>query len=185
MTGPVFSLTDKHIALLRHAYVGWDCTESGAPCIDPKRPYGNGDVEDDVIRLLFGDLPEDARDALRDYARQLHEDTEIALQIVLTTGAFKPGKYQKGDAYKHLSWVEVTRRRAIRMKQQGVSRGFPDYLVIVGEGLVFIELKRRTGSKIAPEQVEWIGTLHQLPGVVAKICKGAGEAIELIEGVAI
>lgn len=72
------------------------------------------------------------------------------------------------------------RRRAIRMKREGVSRGFPDYLVITKSGLAAIELKRVKGSKVAPEQVEWIQALQDA-GTPAKICKGADEAIKFIE----
>lgn len=74
------------------------------------------------------------------------------------------------------------KRRAIRVKREGTSRGFPDYVVIVNNTLVFIELKRRSGSRISPEQVEWIKALQDA-GAVAQICKGAGEAITLIENI--
>lgn len=71
------------------------------------------------------------------------------------------------------------KRRAIRVKQQGVSRGFPDYLVITNAGLVAIELKRLRGSKLSPEQNEWVDALNAA-GVPAKVCRGAQEAIDFI-----
>lgn len=71
-------------------------------------------------------------------------------------------------------------RRAIRMKQQGLSRGFPDYLVIAHGELYAIELKRVKGSKVAPEQREWLEALAAV-GVRAAICHGAKEAAEFIE----
>lgn len=73
-----------------------------------------------------------------------------------------------------------SKRRAIRMKQQGVSRGFPDYLVIAGEHLYGIELKRQRGGSVSPEQREWITALNEA-GVQTIVARGAQEAIRFIE----
>jgi len=73
------------------------------------------------------------------------------------------------------------KRRAIRMKQQGTSKGFPDYLVIVPGRLLAIELKRTKGSKVTPEQLEWLDALEKV-GVQGAVCKGAEAAINFIEG---
>lgn len=73
-----------------------------------------------------------------------------------------------------------SRRRAIRMKQQGVSRGFPDYLVIAGEHLYGIELKRQRGGVVSPEQRAWITALNEA-GVETIVARGAAEAIRFIE----
>jgi hypothetical protein len=74
------------------------------------------------------------------------------------------------------------RRRAIRMKQQGTSKGFPDYLVIKNNTLIVIELKRVRGSTISPEQREWLAALAAC-GIPCFIARGASEAIEAIESV--
>lgn len=79
------------------------------------------------------------------------------------------------------------RRRAIRMKQQGTSSGFPDYIVIVptktrGDRTVIIELKRQRGSKTSPEQLQWIAAFLQA-GIDARVCKGAADAIDFIKEV--
>src|ERR1044072_8317229 len=74
------------------------------------------------------------------------------------------------------------KRRAIRVKRQGVSKGFPDYLVITSNGLVAIELKRVKGSKTSPEQLDWIEALTTA-GIPAEICKGAQAAIDFINKV--
>ena len=90
----------------------------------------------------------------------------------------------KGYKFTHIAnetgGSPEAKRRAIRVKQQGVSRGFPDYLVITKAGLVAIELKRIKGSKVSPEQVEWVDALNET-GIPAKICKGANMAINFIE----
>jgi len=75
------------------------------------------------------------------------------------------------------------RRRAIRMKQQGTSKGFPDYTIILKRGgIAIIELKRVRGSATSPEQKEWIAAF-QAAGVPARICRGAAESIAFIEEV--
>lgn len=74
------------------------------------------------------------------------------------------------------------RRRAIRVKQQGVSRGFPDYLIIVNGRLIAIELKRKKFSATSQQQVEWVAALNAA-NVETRICKGAEEAIKFIEEV--
>jgi len=68
------------------------------------------------------------------------------------------------------------------MKQQGVSRGFPDYIVIVKGKLLFIELKRVKGSRVSPEQLEWIAALEAC-GVYAEVCAGWEHAKVFIEEV--
>lgn len=122
-----FTLTEDHLALLKHAYVQWDDAESGAPAIDPKRPYGNSDVETDIAEILTGSSPlleEDARwDREGDLVsvslpdgrvltgsdlKKLHRETADALQIVLCTGGFVPGTYRKTVPYSGRSWELVT-----------------------------------------------------------------------------
>mgnify|MGYP001086779590 CR=1 FL=1 len=98
-----FVLNEKHIKLLRHSYVSWDSTEYGAAGIDPKRPYGNSDVLKDIVKILFGDLPEKTIKDLSEYANQIHGETKTALQIILTTGKFEPGIYVADD-YSDRSW---------------------------------------------------------------------------------
>ena len=98
-----FNLTEQHIALLSKAITSWDDAEFGAPCIDSKRPYGNSDVYEDMVKILglphktcphCGELLDEFdKDAL--YV--LHKETEIALQIVLATKSFQPGSYVTGD----------------------------------------------------------------------------------------
>jgi hypothetical protein len=127
-----FTLTENHLKLLRRMNVSYneDC-EYGAPEIDPKRPYGNSNVEQDIIEILgMKELregvfefdfngkkwllkgedkyniefvgPEDEK--LVEQLQKLHRETETALQIVLSTGSFKPGKYKEKD---YGDWVYV------------------------------------------------------------------------------
>lgn len=73
------------------------------------------------------------------------------------------------------------RFQGIRNKQQGTSKGFPDYLVITKSNkLIAIEMKRIKGSVTSPEQKVWIGRLTKA-GIPAKVCKGFEQAKEFIE----
>lgn len=100
-----FTLTHQHIALLRRANVGWNESEFGAPAIDPKRPYGNGDALSNLAEIL-GEPPvtcphceeplplgENREQSLH----KIHRETEMALQVVLVTGRFEPGVYVADD----------------------------------------------------------------------------------------
>lgn len=119
MREKTFTLHEDHITLLRKMYVGWQYCETGAPEIDPKRPYGNGDVARDIIEMLdWKDLDNmedeesddfyesDEYEELRYQAMTLHEQTEIALQIILQTGSFVVGDYVNKSEYG-LQWELV------------------------------------------------------------------------------
>lgn len=72
--------------------------------------------------------------------------------------------------------------RAIWDKRDGVSKGFPDFLVIAEGKVIVIELKRLKGSKTSPEQLLWIEAFTNA-GTPAAVCKGAEEAIAFIKSV--
>jgi hypothetical protein len=96
-----FEVTKEHLKLLRGMYITWNEDEFGAPSVDPKRPYGNSQVYDDM-RAILGELgelyyPEEELDLL-------HKQTAIALQIVLKTGKYKAAKY-RADRYTQ-GWKE-------------------------------------------------------------------------------
>lgn len=110
-----FTLTAEHVSLLRRAYVGWQHTETGAPEIDPKRPYGNSYVAGDVIEILGWPEPplvDDEREgpeweAIEDRALTLHRETAVALQIVLSLGSFEPGEYERTEQFNRRAWRRV------------------------------------------------------------------------------
>jgi hypothetical protein len=71
---------------------------------------------------------------------------------------------------------------AVRFKAEGVRKGFPDMLLPVARGAyhsLAIELKRRKGGVVSPEQKAWIAALNE-QGWLAVVCRGADEAIEVI-----
>lgn len=100
--GPVFSVRDCHLRLLRHANVKW---EDNAPVIDSKRPYGNSDGLQDVARVLGVKYQDnDKQDAA---LRAVHRGTATALQICLVCGEFRTGRYRQRDRYDYLSWERI------------------------------------------------------------------------------
>ena len=71
---------------------------------------------------------------------------------------------------------------AVRMKKTGVKPGVPDLCLPVPRGEshgLFIELKRRHGGKVSPDQKAWIEALTD-QGYYAEVCRGAEEACDLI-----
>src|SRR6185369_14541098 len=104
-----FTLSQQHIDLLRHMIVNWQDCEFGAPEIDPKRPYGNSSVLEDIAEIMGKKMvqleggeegwPKGSFDGLG----QLHKETLEALEIMLQLGSLKPGKYKQIE-YRH--WVE-------------------------------------------------------------------------------
>lgn len=78
--GKVFEVRPEHLKLLRRMHVGWNDIEYGAPEIDPKRPYGNSSVENDVREILC------APNLGSDKVRELHREMQTVLQILVSTG---------------------------------------------------------------------------------------------------
>ena len=95
-----FIIKPEHIKLAKRMNVGWDDAEYGAPEIDPKRPYGNSDVEHDIAEILWDikDCNEELTDEMKTNAATIHKEMEDALQILLKFyGEIKP--FQK---FKHV-----------------------------------------------------------------------------------
>ncbi len=107
-----FELTEEHVKLLRRMFVEWDSQcYFGAPCIDMKRPYGNKDVLNDIAEIvgekdrLCPHCGESLNEQDAKRYEELHKETETALQVVLATGSFEPGKY-RAEEYTR-DWVKV------------------------------------------------------------------------------
>lgn len=102
-----FHLLPEHIKLLTsgRVYVDWQDCETGAPEINPKRPYGNSDVHNDVIEILgWPEITEededtDAYETKMERAMQIHRGTAKALEIMLSTKSIKPGVYRRKETY--------------------------------------------------------------------------------------
>ncbi len=94
-----FLVTEDHIKLVEKFYVKWFDCEYGAPCIDPKRPYGNSGVVNDIADILGWEIPEYGTpewDEMSQKCGDIHQETQVVLQI-LTCHAregIRPGLYE-------------------------------------------------------------------------------------------
>lgn len=80
--------------------------------------------------------------------------------------------------------------RGAKLKRMGQSRGVWDYEIFVpvygvsktvdDYQLLKIEMKRKKGGTLSPEQIEW-GKIYKTAGIPHKVCKGAEEAIEFVQ----
>lgn len=90
----------------------------------------------------------------------------------------------KGIRFTHIANETGRGRDAMMMgrrnKQMGTSPGFPDYIIIVNDNLLFCELKRTKGGVLSNHQKEWIEALEQA-GQTVIVAKGAEQAIKFIE----
>jgi hypothetical protein len=127
-----FEIKKEHLKLLQRFIVEWDDCEFGAPAINPKRPYGNSGVIQDIIEilgvneikqgiyeftlfdkkyLLKGDdkynLDLDDESELVQVLNFLHQETEIALQICLNLQKFETGIYQLKEDFNTWDWIKV------------------------------------------------------------------------------
>lgn len=68
----------------------------------------------------------------------------------------------------------------VRNKQNGVSPGFPDFLIVVNNRLIAIELKRQRKAWPTAEQIAWLAVLNAC-GIDSRVCKGFEIAKNFIE----
>ena len=100
-----FTMTEEHLKLLQRMCITYqgDC-EFGAPEVNPKRPYGNSDVYDDIaiiigIRKDYEDCGENNfTDDEYNRMKTLHRETGTALQVALSVQGFEIGEYE-ADKY--------------------------------------------------------------------------------------
>jgi len=117
-----FTITKDHLKLLGASYWNWNYCETGAPEMDPKRPYGNSDVAGDVRTILGGHTDSNAIkcpecgsamldvercaccgyvdvDKFRDDSplgihKQMRRVISIVCRVVSSGELVKPGKYR-------------------------------------------------------------------------------------------
>lgn len=73
---------------------------------------------------------------------------------------------------------------AARLKAEGVKPGVPDLHLPVGKGNyhgLWIELKRRKGGRLSPDQKWWVEQLERYDNRVV-VCRGYDEAVAAILG---
>lgn len=104
-----FEIKEEHLKLLSKAYVDWNDADFGAPTIDPKRPYGNSNVEGEISKILgwkYDKGDEDDEMIEYQFTNAIHKETQKALQICLKLLKFEVGIYENigyGREWKKIS----------------------------------------------------------------------------------
>ena len=115
--------------------------------------------------LLATPTEEQEQTALFEWARRMQgKHKELGLLHAIPNG----GKRGKAEA--------------ARMKAAGVKAGVPDMCLPVARGDfhgLYIELKRRKGGRVSPEQAQWLEELSG-QGYFCQVCRGWEEAAETL-----
>lgn len=82
--------------------------------------------------------------------------------------------------FTHVANETTSKLQGARNKRAGVSKGFPDFLLCLPGKLLCIELKRKRGGRISPEQKQWLLWLNA-SGCRAIVCYGFEDAKSKIE----
>jgi hypothetical protein len=86
----------------------------------------------------------------------------------------------KFTAIPNSTWTSSWQQK-VKNKKSGLRAGLPDMLVLVPDGIAWVELKRKKKSVLKDNQKEWIEELNKREGSEAKVCYGSSEAIEFIK----
>ena len=111
-------------------------------------------------------------------AKNLHpkeEDEQIRFVVWLKKKGVRVAASANGGSRRLLE--------ALKLKNMGVSAGFPDLFIPKRSGPhigCFIEMKRATGGRVSPEQLEWLTYLREV-GYFCAIAHGCDQAIEIFE----
>lgn len=100
-----FVLTKEHVILLRNSWIDDLVTIDSAARLDQKRPYGTKSIIMSAAELLDvktietyeGEEVISRADGER--VEKIHNETGVALQVILSSGSFKLGLYQTSGQY--------------------------------------------------------------------------------------
>lgn len=87
----------------------------------------------------------------------------------------------RGFRFSHIPNSTNSRAQGIKNKRMGTSAGVPDYLILLPNVTLWLEMKRVKGGRVSKEQTEWVDALNTQPGQYARVCRGFEEARILIE----
>lgn len=76
-------------------------------------------------------------------------------------------------------------RQMNKLKKEGLIPGTSDFVVMLPNYILFIELKRQKGSTTSKAQKDFLEEVNKFNYANGKVCKGAKEAIEFIESLQI
>lgn len=89
-----FTVKPIHLQLIKRFFVSWNDCEFGAPTINPKRPFGNSDVEYDFEKI-----------AGEKFDATTYYDLETCLQILTRNLHIEEGTYEKSEY--GIDWAKV------------------------------------------------------------------------------
>jgi hypothetical protein len=89
------------------------------------------------------------------------------------TGKIKAYTHIPNETYTP-SWHAKTKN-----KNMGVMPGFPDYVVVTNDQVLFIEMKKSKGGVVSDNQKLWLATLDSV-GMMVAVCHGFSEAEDFI-----
>lgn len=107
-----YRLTEEQVLLIRELHFYQDDGSmlgyEGGPAVDSKRPFGNSNVEGDVLEIVdprpyeeiwneYDDEDEEASDEFYDKQKEVYDrlypTLGKAMQVVVAAGSFEPGIY--------------------------------------------------------------------------------------------
>lgn len=109
------TITEDHLKLVKRMYVDWNDCEYGAPYVDPKRPYGNSDVESDIAEILGWKIKTDRygdrvmTESQSKKAAKIHSEMENVLQICFRFLQFKTGTFKRENSWDN--WEKVIEKK--------------------------------------------------------------------------
>ena len=108
----------------------------------------------------------------------------IEQQTLFRWAALASGKYPELKLLYHIpNEGKRTSATGGRMKAEGLRKGVPDICLPVARGGchgLYIEMKRVSGGRVTPKQLEWIDALTS-QGYHAAVCNGWENACRVIE----
>ena len=109
MSKVYFILTNEHLKLMKKL---WFTSYDNKLIIEPKTPYGNSDIMNDICKILDIEGFEDDWGEIHypkgteDRCFKIHEEMATALQVVTRTFSFKTGLYASDEYINNWELVE-------------------------------------------------------------------------------
>jgi hypothetical protein len=90
----------------------------------------------------------------------------------------------KISVYSHLPHEQYTNSRMVKKKNvySGVRKGVPDYIIVIKDIIIFLELKRKSGGVVSTDQKQWLEALDNKT-TVSVVCKGFDESKKYIDAI--
>lgn len=105
MSKKTFTVKQKHLKLLQHLVItSYD--EYGTPSVDGKRPFGNSDIDRDMLEILgvvdkerWYELDDKQRSMLREVCEldKLFKELRVCLQILTVNLCISEGLYEASE----------------------------------------------------------------------------------------